>query len=63
MISYAEDNAIRQAASKCKAEMEATTDLQERRGIIDRHLAPLRLKFGTTKPVLQLEIYRLTYDK
>lgn len=63
MIDYVASNAIRIAATKCKAEMEATKDLNQRRSIIDRYLAPLKVKFGIDKTILQHEIYCLTYDK
>lgn len=53
-------NALRMTATKCKEEMEATKNLAERRSIIDRHLAPLKLKFGLEKIDLQGEIYAIT---
>ena len=63
MLDYAMANAIRQAATICKSEMESTSEPAKRRAIIDRHLEPLKVKFGVSKGILQVEIYRLTYDK
>lgn len=57
---YIMENALRLVATKCKAEMEATKNLSERRSIIDRHLKPLTIKFGMKKIDLQAEIYAIT---
>ena len=62
-MDYAKANAIRQTTTACKREMEATKNLQQRRSIIDRHLAPLKVKFNLKKIDLQHAIYCLTYDK
>ena len=62
-VDYVKENALRRVAIACKSEMEQTRDMIQRREIIDRHLEPLKVKFGTSKVVLQHEIFKLTYDK
>jgi hypothetical protein len=62
MIDYIKENALYQAARKCREEMLKTKDLGVRRTIADAHLAPLRLKFGINKPELLYAIYQITKE-
>lgn len=63
MDDLVKENALTNVARKCKAEMESVSTQDEWREIIDRHLAPLKLKFGITKSELQCKIYRLSQGR